>query len=236
MTAHASPLRQGALWELGLEGASAPPPELFAPSPVQIGLPLAWPADPRDDEFLIAASNADAVALLDGWRDWSVRTALLTGPRKSGRSLLARIWAAKSGGALIEAAEAAAEADLFHAWNRAEQEGRPLLLGADAAPPVWAVKLPDLRSRLAASPVAAIGPPDDALMRSLFERQFLRRGLDARAELIEWLVARVERSHVALLRVVDALDQAAVESRRRLSIPLARNTLAAASLIVAETA
>ena len=62
-----------------------------------------------------------------------------------------------------------------------------------------AIKLPDLRSRLAASPTVADRPPDDALMRALLERQFLRRGLDARPELIDWLVARVERSHVALL-------------------------------------
>ena len=200
----------------------------------QIALPLGWPADPRDDEFVLGPSNAGAVATLDRWREWPVRAALLTGPRKSGRSLLARIWAAKSGGALIDDADRQPEAELFHAWNRAQADSRPLLLVAEAPPPIWAVKLPDLRSRLLAGPVAAIGPPDDALMRALFERQFLRRGVDARADLIDWLVARVERSHLALARTVDALDQAAMETRRRLSIPLARATLAAASLIAPE--
>ncbi len=224
-------LRQGSLFELGLAGVPAPPPAPVLAMPVQIALPLAWPAAPRDDEFLVTASNERAAALLDRWRDWPVSAALLTGPRKSGRSLLARIWAAKSGGALIDGAEAMPEAELFHAWNRAQADARPMLLIADAAPPAWSIKLPDLRSRLAASPVAAIDAPDDALMRALLERQFLRRGVDARADLIDWLVARVERSHLALLRTVDALDEAALQAHKRLSIPLARNTLQAAALI-----
>ena len=117
-------------------------------------------------------------------------TAILTGPRKSGRSLLARIFAAKSGGAIIDEAERQPEEALFHAWNRAQADRRPLILIADAPPPEWTVALPDLRSRLAASPVATIGPPDDELIRALLEREFQRRSLDARPDLIEWLAAR----------------------------------------------
>jgi chromosomal replication initiation ATPase DnaA len=106
-----------------------------------------------------------------------------------------------------------------------------VVIVADAPPPEWSIKLPDLRSRLAASPTIRIGDPDETLMRALFERQFLRRGLDARPELIQWLVVRVERTHVALLRAVDLLDQVVLESHKRLSIPLARATLEEAGLI-----
>ncbi|CAN5495547.1 regulatory inactivation of DnaA Hda protein [soil metagenome] len=199
----------------------------------QIALPLAWPADPRDDEFVIGASNARAAHLLEHWGSWPVMTAVLTGPRKSGRSLLARIFAAKTGGGTVDDADRQPEADLFHAWNQAQAARRPLLFVADEAPPEWKVRLADLRSRLAASPIARIESPDDALMQALFERQFLRRGLDARPELIQWLLARTERSHIALLRVVDVLDQEMLERRKRLSIPLARTTLAAAGLLAA---
>ena len=197
----------------------------------QIALPLAWPADPRDDEFLVTPSNARAAQVLDHWATWPVRTALLVGPRKSGRSLLARIFAAKSGGAIIDDGQARDEEELFHAWNRAQADRRPLLIVADRAPPDWSITLPDLRSRLGATPVAEIGPPDDALIHALLERKFAQRGLDARPDLIEWLVARIERSHLAVIRTVDALDQEAMESRKRLTIPLARTTLAAAALI-----
>lgn len=199
----------------------------------QLALPLAWPPDPGDEAFLVSPSNAQAVQQLGNPASWPVHTAVLTGPRKSGRTLLARIVAAGSGARVIDNAELQPETELFHAWNRAQEERRPLILVADAAPPAWAVRLPDLRSRLLASPVAVIGPPDDELMPLLLNREFARRGLDARPELVTWLTTRLERSHLAALRAVDVLDQASFESRKRLSISLARNVLAAASLIEA---
>ncbi len=197
----------------------------------QIALPLVWPADPRDDEFLVTESNARAVSALDHWATWPVMTSLLVGPRKSGRSLLARIFAAKSGGMIIDDAPLRAEDELFHAWNDAQASRRPLLLVSDAAPPAWDIALPDLRSRIAATPLAVIGPPDDALLRALLEREFARRGVDVRSDVLDWLVIRIERSHVAVMRTVDALDQEVMERRKRLSIPLARETLLAAALI-----
>jgi len=196
----------------------------------QLALPFVWPPDPSDDEFLISDSNAAAARHLRDWRGWPVPASLLIGPRKSGRTLLARLFV-KGGGRAIDDADRQNETQLFHAWNAAQADGVPLLLVADAVPPEWRVKLPDLRSRLAATPVARIDPPDDALMRALFERAFLKRGLDARPDLVQWLAHRVERSHIALWRAVDALDMAALAERRRLSIPLARTALSATGLI-----
>lgn len=201
----------------------------------QIALPLSWPSDPRADAFLVTASNARAAHLLEHWGAWPVAAAILTGPRKSGRSLLARIFAAKSGGTIIEGAEGVPEAQLFHAWNLAQEQRRPLVMIADAAPPTWSVKLPDLKSRLAASTLAEIGPPDDELMRALLLHLLERRGLDARPDLIDWLASRIERSHVAVQRAVDALDQEVLESRKRLSVPLARTTLEAAGIVTRMT-
>jgi len=197
----------------------------------QFALPLNWPAPPSADAFLVTPSNARAVHLLEHRAAWPVMTALLVGPRRSGRTLLARVFAAKSGGDIIDDADRADEAVLFHAWNRAQTERRPLVMVAERAPPGWAIALPDLRSRIAASTLAEIGPPDDLLVRALFQAQFERRGLDIRPDLIDWLAARIERSHLAVMRAVDVLDQEAMERRRRLSIPLARHALTDAGLI-----
>jgi chromosomal replication initiation ATPase DnaA len=199
--------------------------------PSQMALPLALPADPRDDSFLVTPSNARAVHLLERWGAWQVRVAILTGPRRSGRSTLARLFAAKSGGAIIDDAHATSEEALFHAWNAAQSSGRPLLLVTDAPPPLWDVALPDLRSRLAASVHVEVGAPDDALVRSLLDYRLNRLGLDARPDLVDWLSSRIERSHLAVERTVDALDQACAERRKRLTIPLARATLIDAGLI-----
>jgi len=60
---------------------------------------------------------------------------------------------------------------------------------------------------------------------------FARRALDAKPDLIDWLAMRIERSHIVIQRVVDALDQEALERRKRLTIPLARTVLEAAGIV-----
>lgn len=193
----------------------------------QLRLPLGLP-EASETDFLVSDSNARAVHQLEHWATWPVMAALLTGPRKSGRSLLARVFAAKTGAAIIDDAERADETAIFHAWNRAQGERRPLLIIADAAPPLWDVTLPDLRSRLAASPLLEIGPPDDALIPLLLERAFTRHLLHAAPNVIAWIAKRIERSHVAILRVADVLE---METDGRLSIPVVKTTLQAASLL-----
>jgi len=197
----------------------------------QLALPLVVP-ETSETEFLVSASNERAVQMLERWATWPVMAGLLVGPRKSGRSLLARIFAAKSEGTMIDDADRVSETEIFHAWNKAQAEHRPLLIVADAAPPEWAIRLPDLRSRMAATPVMTLGPPDDALVSLLLARFFERRLLSAKPDLIAWLAKRVERSHLALIRVADALEADALERRSpRLSIPAARATLSPTSLL-----
>jgi chromosomal replication initiation ATPase DnaA len=195
----------------------------------QLALPLAVP-ETSETEFIVSESNARAVQMLERWATWPVMAGLLVGPRKSGRSLLARIFTAKSDGTMIDDAERVSETEIFHAWNRAQADHRPLLIVTEA---MWTVKLPDLRSRLAATPVLTIGPPDDALVSLLLARYFERRLLIAKPDLIAWLAKRVERSHLALVRVADALEIDALERRSpRLSIQTARGTLRARGLLV----
>src|SRR5687768_108452 len=118
----------------------------------QIALPFDWPVADREEDFLLSESNRFAFEHLRRWSLWPVMATLLTGPRKSGRSLLGRIFVRKTGGRLFDNAESHDEESLFHAWNEAQASRRPLLIVADAAPPRWEVRLPDLRSRLAATP------------------------------------------------------------------------------------
>jgi len=191
----------------------------------QLALPLDWAPGPSGDRFLVGPSNARAVEMLERWRDWPRPAGLLTGPPRSGRSLLARVFARRTGAEVIDDAESADEAVIFHAWNRAVADGRPLLIVADMGPPAWAVALPDLRSRLGASAAIAIEAPDDALARSLVTLAFERRGLAADPTLVEWIATHAERSHASLLDAAVLLDRAAMERRRRPTIALAREVL-----------
>jgi hypothetical protein len=197
----------------------------------QIALPLDWPAGDREQDYLISAANQPLIRHFEHWSLWPVMATILTGPRKSGRSLLGRIVAGKAGGELIDNAEEADEEAIFHAWNRAQESRRPLILIADAPPPTWTVRLPDLRSRLAATPVVRIEEPDDLLVGQLIEKLCHVRGLAAPPELVRYLVPRIERSYFGVHRAIDALDELAYEQRQRLTIPLARRALAAVGVI-----
>ncbi|WP_395611542.1 HdaA/DnaA family protein [Allosphingosinicella sp.] len=156
---------------------------------------------------------------------------LVTGPRKSGRSLLGRIFVRKTGGRLFDNAEEHDEEALFHAWNEAQSSRRPLLIIADKPPPVWAIALPDLRSRLAATPQVEIGAPDDALLGQLILKLLGDRGIAAPPELADYLVPRIERSYISVIMAVDILDRVMLSHHRRMTIPLAKRALEEAGLI-----
>lgn len=191
----------------------------------QIALPLDWPGSAKDGDYIVSSSNEAVVRHFDHWSLWPVMATLLVGPRKSGRSLLGRIVTAKTNGELVDNAERADEEMLFHAWNRAMERRRPLILIADAAPPAWSIALPDLRSRIAATPIARIPDPDDALAGQLIEKLCHARGLAAAPELIRYLVPRIERSYLSIHRAIDVLDELALQRRQGLTVPLARRAL-----------
>jgi hypothetical protein len=193
----------------------------------QMALPLGWPADERQEDFIVSESNARAVRHLEHWGTWPVMATILTGPRKSGRSLLGRLFARKSGGRLIDDGDLRPEEDIFHAWNAAQEAHRPLLIVADEPPPAWKVTLPDLKTRLCATPVVTLSDPDDALAARLIEKLLLQRNLQVPPDLVPWLVPRIERTHIGILQAVDALDEAALAKRVRLSVKLARDTFGA---------
>ena len=197
----------------------------------QIALPLNWPVADGESDFLIAEANRHAFEHLRRWSVWPVMATLLTGPRKSGRSLLGRIFVRNTGGRLFDDAEQHEEEDLFHAWNDAQARRKPLLIIADSPPPAWQIELPDLRSRLAATPHVSVGEPDDELIGDLVAKLLADRGIVVPTELADYLVPRIERSYVAVLQVVDLLDRAILSTHRRMTIPVARKALTEAGMI-----
>ena len=197
----------------------------------QTVLPLDWPVADRDEDFLVSDANRVAFEHFRRWSVWPVPATLLTGPRKSGRSLLGRIFVRKTGGRLFDDAENHDEEALFHAWNEAQERRRPLLLITDAPPPIWEVALPDLRSRLAATPHVEIGEPDDDLLGGLIVKLLADRGVATPPDLADYVVPRIERSYVAVQQVVDLLDKEAFLHQRRMTLPMVRKALESAGLV-----
>jgi chromosomal replication initiation ATPase DnaA len=197
----------------------------------QIALPLDWPQTNGEVRFIVSEANREAFEHFRSWATWPVKATVLTGPRRSGRSLLARNFVERVGGRLVDRAEVHDEEELFHAWNDAQESGRPLVMVSDEAPPAWSPRLPDLRTRLAVTPVVAIRPPDDALFEALIELFFADRGLHAPREALRFMSARLNREYWTAERAVEEVDRFAIAERARLSLPTVRRALVQAKLI-----
>jgi chromosomal replication initiation ATPase DnaA len=143
----------------------------------------------------------------------------------SGKSLFAS-WFAQSGkGDAVDDAQALGEADLFHRWNRAQEQGRPLLIVGGEPP--WEIALPDLRSRLGAALQLEIGQPDDALAAELLLSLAEERGLPLGAEAAQYLVPRAERSYLQLKRLVAEIDRLSLERKAPPTLAIWRAALEA---------
>ncbi|MCA0245041.1 MAG: DNA replication protein [Proteobacteria bacterium] len=213
-------------------------------------LALPPPTYARED-FVVADGNREALAWLDRWPDWPAPALSLSGPTGCGKTHLGRIWATRSGAAVmegtdldgksvadltelaaaspaiaIEEAQRAPERALFHLYNLMRERRGSLLLISPEPPARWAIALPDLASRLRAAPAVAVAPPDDDLLGSIILKQLADRQLHAGAGVVQYLVSRMERSAEAACRVVAALDRRALAERREIDRRLAIDVLA----------
>jgi len=197
----------------------------------QIGLPFDWSGQGGDGIFIVSAANHLAASHIESWQDWPTPVSILSGPRRSGRSSLARQFERLSGGVVLDDVEAMSDEAIFHAWNEARDSARPLLLVSQAPPALWDIKLPDLRSRIASAPHVRIEEPDDALVRALLEAGFHRAGSAFAADVIDWLARRMERSYAAVDTVLGLLNQASLSSGRKISVPFAKEALQRAGFL-----
>jgi chromosomal replication initiation ATPase DnaA len=186
------------------------------------------------DDFLVAPSNAAAVAWLDRWPDWPAAALALHGPPGCGKTHLAHVWQARSGALLcaaasltasavpelaagavvIDGAEQAAERPLLHLINLTAERGLHLLLTAPEPPSRWQTALPDLRSRLVAMPDVAVSPPDDALIGAVLLKLFADRQLAVGEDVVVFLLHHMERSFAAAGGGVSALRSVAPTARQ----------------------
>lgn len=189
----------------------------------QIPLPLGTGAGPS--RIVVGNANAAVIDAFAQAQDWPFRTAVLFGPPRSGKSLLAR-WFSESGkGACIDDAEKLAEADLFHSWNRAQEHGTSLLIVANSNDGGWNITLPDLASRLGSALHLEIGPPDDAMLADLIAIHAEMRGIVLGPDAAAYLVPRAQRSHLGVERLVTTIDRLSLERKQAPTLAIWRDAL-----------
>lgn len=189
----------------------------------QIALPIDARAPGAPARIVVGNANRAVVDALADPSSWPYRAAVLVGPPRSGKSLLAKWFAGRGEHDVIDGANAIEEDALFHRWNRAQQSGRPLLLISDADG--WEIALPDLRSRLGGSLQLAIGTPDDAMVRDLIEAHAEQRRLALADGAGNYLGPRVERSFAAIEHLVTEIDRLSLERQVPATMSVWRDAL-----------
>ena len=197
------------------------------------------------EDFFVAEANRAAYAMIEDPARWPLGKLVLTGPEGSGKSHLARVFAARHDATVLQAEALpadlhpqtatvvedmdrlppAAEAAMFHLHNHLAAHRLPLLMTARTPPARWAIALPDLASRMHATTPASIDAPDDALLQALLMKLFADRQLTLSPEVAAYLLPRIERSFAGAQRIVEDLDAAALAEKRAIGVRLAAQVL-----------
>ncbi|HEY2070070.1 MAG TPA: hypothetical protein VGG48_10990 [Rhizomicrobium sp.] len=210
----------------------------------QLPLPLP-PATPKLSraDFLVAPANAEAVAFIDLWPNWTVASAALYGPSGSGKSHLAGAWAANAlvmqAAAIdpdvplqpiviedVDGVRASLKRDgaLFSLLERATR-GAPVLLTGLEPPAAWDVALPDLASRFAALLAFPLWAPDDALLAALARKLFTDRQLTVPDAVIARMLRSLERTPAAVRAFVAEADARALAEKKPVSVSLVQELM-----------
>lgn len=187
------------------------------PSQIALPLPARRPAEPP--RIVVGRGNAAVIEALRAPESWPFHVAVLTGPPRSGKSLLAR-WAQRQARGRLEVidnAETHEETALFHRWNAVQQGGRGkgagllLVVNSGKEGGGWQIALPDLASRIGGSLWLEIGAPDDAMAAELILAHAEQRGLVLPEGAGPYLAARATRSYAAIEELVAMIDRISLE-------------------------
>lgn len=200
------------------------------------------------EDFIVTPCNQAAVSWVDSWPEWPAPALLVYGPPSCGKSHLASVWQARTGAlrlnlplrggvdprqALGEATAVViedvegwiagdeAQRQLFHIYNLVAERRGHVMLTASRPPAQWPMTLADLRSRILAAPAVAIDMPDQDMVAALLIKLFADRQLKVGDDVLAYLLARMDRSFDGARRLVAALDDAALDARRNVTIPFA---------------
>lgn len=202
-------------------------------------------------DFIVSDGNQLAFEHVVAFPNWPGPLTLITGPAKSGKSHLARIWAERAGALIAQSdtLEALAgqggvqpvlvedadrlnylEEALFHLLNQSMRDNRPVLMTAELPVNQWPYKTADVLSRARLASCFQVEASDDIQLSQMFVKLFGDRQIKVDPKIIAYLVARMERSTEEVVRLVALMDELALTRRA----PLTRSVAAEALAIRAE--
>ncbi len=218
---------------------------MMAGKATQLALDLRHRAAMGREDFLVSPSNDEAVAWIDRWPDWPGHALVLVGPPGSGKTHLGQVWQGRAGAQpyredmlsssaglggpvfIDDVHMTGRDEELFHLFNAAGAARTFVLFASRTSPARWENRLSDLRSRLAAAQNIQIQSPDTPLIAAVLMKMFADEQMDVGADVLDYLVNRMERSFEAARTLAERLNNASLATRRGITIPLAREVFEA---------
>lgn len=215
---------------------------------MQLVMPFGRSTSYEPEDFITGAANAEALNLVTRWPDWPYSVMLLHGPKASGKTHLAHLYATRSQAAFIDAKRiGTVPADQLlvgnHSWvldgveqvrdeaalaqliNHVRARGDYFLITARTPAPELAFTLPDLRSRLLALPTVELGAPDDALLMGVLAKQFADRQLRIAPDVLHFASQQLERSYDAVQQFARAMDRLSLAKGKAITLALVREAM-----------
>lgn len=117
------------------------------------------------------------------------------------------------------------ELALMALYNRLSARRARLVLTANRSPLDVTFAVADLASRLRAAACYRVAPLQDDDKVRLLVNAGKDRGLTLAPDVVRFLLLRVSRDQVELLRILDQLDRSSLAVHRRITIPFIKETL-----------
>ena len=203
------------------------------------------------EDYIITESNRFAFDLISRMIKGEIKQGAISGPSFSGKTHLSRILIKNIGNNealcidgdykniidkvgssklivlenIDKVIEDSSEEDLFHIINFTKENDKKLLMTSGKSISTIEFKLEDLKSRLNAIIEAKIMQPDDELMKLVLIKIFNDKQLLINPNVIEFLMARIERSYKSINDFIERIDKFSLEKGKKITIALINDLL-----------
>ncbi|MGL9689109.1 MAG: DnaA ATPase domain-containing protein [Wolbachia sp.] len=185
-------------------------------------------ADYSQQNFIILDENKHVYhSVID---DLSWKCLILFGPKSSGKTHLAHIWQSMNDAIFInvnnfiseirysnafileDIQNVQDEAMLLHCYNYMKENNKRLLITSSTSPNKLNFKLKDLSSRILSTISVKIPSASEELLRIMLMKRFSDKQLKIDLKVIDYILARVERSFYSISKIIEKIDDESMGS------------------------
>ncbi|WP_341808417.1 DnaA ATPase domain-containing protein [Wolbachia endosymbiont (group E) of Neria commutata] len=162
--------------------------------------------------------------------DLTWKCMILFGPKSSGKTHLAHIWQSVNNAIFInvnnfvseirysdafileDIQDIKDETMLLHCYNYMKENNKRLLMTSSISPKKLNFKLRDLSSRILSTITVKISPASEELLRIMLIKRFSDKQLKVDLKVIDYILARIERSFCSVNKVIEKIDSESMGS------------------------